>query len=245
MGRDLCVLDVDTQDDWADIAGTRDRDLVHQYQIFLPRDGNDTSYHNIKYGEVPVSTMFGSYTWEEEREGLPINVTKGTDFSNFTGEVFKYTSEVEFYQKGLPKDTRMNDTFTVYNYEVFTMLYSHRMEDDWLRATRALSAIMNYTSVQLRDQLVVYQLAQDYSEPIYKSEELFNLKRLNVFRKYSQIDESTYHEFWIDEAFGFKNLNNSNYWGGLCEERTSYEYYFIHEYFFIPFPALDDFLGAF
>lgn len=215
MGRNLCVLELETEDDWSDIPGTRRRDLNHQYQIFLPAFGNNTTPDDVKYGAKPVSQMFGSYTFNEERIGDNITVTEDTDFSNYTGILFNYTDEIKFYQTSLPNNTKMNDTYTVYNYEAFSVLYSHRMEEDWMRAIRALSTMINYTSVQVRNHLVLNQLRKDFFENVYSTEDLFDRKRLDVFRPYSDIDEATYHEMWIDEIYGFKDFNNTLVWGAI------------------------------
>lgn len=211
LGRELCVLEVDTRNDWGDIPGTRDRDLRHQFHAFDIKNPKE-----ILYGQRPISEMVGPWTYDEERDSEKIVVSEATDFSGYTGELFTYEDSIRFFQTGLPSNTSsMNDTYYVYNYETFTMQYSHRAEEDWMRASKALSAMINYTSTQLRDQLILYQLKKDFFDTVYGDQQTFTEKRLGVFVNNPHVSRATIESFWSDNVFGFQNFNNILYWGAI------------------------------
>ena len=212
LGRELAVLEIKDRDDWGDIPGRRERNLRHQFQVF-----NVTNPKEIIYGKVPISTMFGPWTFEEERDTENIDVGTATDEFGYEGELFTYTDEVLFFLSGKPSGSSENfsETFSVYNYETFTMQYSHRAEEDWMRAIRALSGMINYTSTQFRDTLIINQLQKTVFKNNYSTKEIFIKKRLSSFKNFPRITESTIESLWTDEIFGFSNFQNAKFWGEI------------------------------
>lgn len=241
-GRSLAVLQADEIHDWGDIAGTRDRDLIHQFHVF-----NVTNPKEILYGQTPISMMFGPWTFEEERLSEQLSISKATDAFGYTGELFSYFDNVTFDKTGVPTgfSNNLSEVFNVYNFETFTMQFSHRTENDYMRAIRALSGMINYTSTQFRDFLIMSQIQKDQPN-VYNTQQTFNQRRLFVFNIYPTISQDTRQNFWADATFGFSNFNNSMFWGKLCDnQRSSYALQFIYDFFFIPRSALNEFINLF
>lgn len=210
IGRDLCVLRDDSQEDWGNIPGTRKRGLRHQFHIF-----EAVNPRTAPYGDEPISRMYGPFILSEERTGQPIEHSTAKDFLGWEGDLIKYKDDVELSTAGRPVDIPYNTTFDIYNYETFTMLYSHRMEDDWMYAAKALSGMINYTTTQFLDQLIIHQMREDYYETAYKDQPTFTEKRLDVFKLYDNVGPEIYSYFWHDPVYGLKDFNNTDFWGGI------------------------------
>jgi hypothetical protein len=234
LGRELSVLEEDKRQEWGDIPGVRNRDLRHQFSIF-----NITNPRNVTYGQKPLSMLIGPWTFDEERDSENIYVKDATDFTGYTGELFHYNDFIKFFHTGNPENgTNLNTTFYVYNQETFAMLYSHRAEEEFMRASRALSTMINYTSTQVRDSLILFQLKKDFYNNIYANQTAFYNNKLYVLENYG-VSKATLDSFWKDKVFGFSTFNNLLYWGSVCDEREPYREQFLHDYFYIDMKALD------
>lgn len=240
MGRELSVLEIEDRNDWGDIPGTRQRHLRHQFFIF-----NISNPREAIYGQKPVSRLLGPFTFDEERDSEHIVVSEQVDHFGYKGELFTYDDTISLEYTPSKRSPDLNDTFYVYNYETFTMQYSHRAEEDWMRASKALATMINYTATQFRDQLILHQFRQDYFETIYGSQRKFTEQRLNVFVGFNEISKSTIDSFWTDRVFGFRTFNNVLYWGAICQDRVGFDEQYVHDYFFIPRDALSKFLDKF
>jgi hypothetical protein len=242
LGRELAVLEIEDRDDWGDIPGTRNRDLRHQFHLF-----NVTNPRAILYGQKPVSRMFGPWTFEEERDSEDITVRQETDAFGFTGELFHYVDAVKFFLTGVPTNhtKELSETYNVYNYEAFAVQYSHRGEEEWMRATRALSGLINYTATHFRDQLILHKLKENQFEKVYGDKTNFTEKRLFMFQNLPSVSLATINNFWEDSTFGFKNSENIMFWGQICEERSDFGKSFVQDFFFVPYDRLEEFLGLF
>lgn len=242
LGRELAVLQVDNIDDWGDIPGRRDRDLRHQFHIF-----NVTNPQEVIYGQEPISKMFGPWTFDEERDTDDIIVSEATDAFGNEGEIFTFADHSKFFLSNQPQgmSSELSDRLYVYNHETFAMQYSHRVEDDWLRAIRALSGMINYTSVQLRDELIMEGMRRFSFDDHYSTWQVFSSTRLNVFENIISVPRSTRNNLWQDPIFGFENFENARFWGDVCENRLAFGKDFIRDYFFLPRDAFNDFLQLF
>ena len=237
MGRELSILRKEDRQAWGDIPGDRNRDLRHQFQIFTVMNPKE-----VLYGQVPNSMMIGPWTFDEERDSENIIVSEETDFTGYTGEMFNYIDYINFFKTGSPANgTALNTTFPVYNYETFAMQYSHRAEEKFMRASKSLSAMINYTSIQIRDKLVLHQLREDYYEKYYSTQEKFTTNRLFILQQ-NGVSEATVNSMWKDKVFGFSIFDNFAYWGSICEDREPLREQFIHDYFYISFQVLEEFL---